>query len=328
MKAFFKRSALLLILTCLTVTSFTSCASPGAFSENTKTVMKVGNYEVSYDEYKYFYYNCMLDMGDGADFNNADTLAKLKENTETALKKRYIIQFYCDKYNRKLSKADKKEMNTAIKEYIESCGGEEKYKTQLQARRMTGDVFREQYALNGFLMGYLHELLITGYDNLIPVDDKTVINDIYENFYHYTQIFIPFEEGTDYNKNKEYAEEALKKLNEGVSFDDVAKEYSRWTVNYKTGVYTTLGIKLELIEKTALSLEVGQYSDVIFTSEGHHIIKRLPIEEGYINENFDTLLYDSATRRYNEFIDKEAAALTVEYKDYYNEFSHLMLIAR
>ena len=327
MRKFFKK-AVLFILTCLSMTSLVSCSRPGAFSENRKTVMEVNGYKVTYDEYRYFYYNCMLDMGDGADFNNADTLKALKENTEAALRKKYAIQYYCDKYKRELSKADKKEMNAAIKEYIESCGGEEKYKTQLSTRRMTGDVFRDQYAFNGYLMEYLHELLITGYDNLIPVDDKTVMSDIQENFYHYTQIFIPFNEGSNYNENKASIEEALAKLNAGESFDSVAEKYSHWTVDFRVGVYTTRGVKLEMIEKTALSLEIGQYSDVIFTSEGHHIIKRLPLEEDHINKNYDTMLLESATRRYNEFIDKEAKSLTVTYTDYYNELSHGMLITK
>jgi len=163
---------------------------------------------------------------------------------------------------------------------------------------------------------------------LIPVDDQTIKNDVKENFYHYTQVFIPFEQGTDYNENKDMAEEALAKLKAGTSFEDVARQYSRWTVDYRVGVYSTYGEKLEIIEKTALSLEIGEYSDVIFSSEGHHIIKRLPLEDDYIDKNLDTLMNVSATRRYNELLTKEAAALTVIYTDYYNGISHGLLITR
>lgn len=327
MTKIFKKIALSTLVLCLVATFLVSCA-PGAFSKNTKTVMEIAGYKVTYDEYRYFYYNCMLDMGDGFDYKDEAQMKTLKEKTEAALRKRYAYALLCDKYNRKLSKADKKEMNALIKQDIADFGGEDKYKQELRQRRMTGDIFREQYELNGYLIGYLYELLITGYDNVIPVDDETVIKDVYDNFYHYTEIFIPFNQGSDYNENKAKADEALAKLNSGESFDAVAEKYSQWTVDFRVGVYGTTGMKTELVEKTAFALEVGQYSDVIFTSEGHHIIKRLPIEKEYIDKHFDTLLTDSATRRFYEFIDKEAAALTVEYKDYYSELSHGLLITR
>lgn len=324
----FRKTAFLILVLCLTAASLVSCAAPGAFSNNKKTVMEIGGYKVTYDEYRYFYYNCMLDMGDAFDHNDEAQMKTLKEKTETALRKNYAIISLCDKYNRKLSRADKKEMNALIKQDIADFGGEDKYKQELRQRRMTGDVFRAQYELNGYLIDYLYELLVTGYDNVIPVDDKTVLKDIRENFYHYTEIFIPFNQGSSYNDNKAKAEEALAKLNAGESFDEVAEKYSQWTVDFRVGVYGTPGMKSELIEKTALSLEVGQYSDVIFTFEGHHIIKRLPLEEDYINKNYDTLLYQSAVRRCTEFIDKTAASLTIEYKEYYNEISHGLLVTR
>ncbi len=324
----FKKITLFSLVLYLATAMLVSCGGPGSFSKNERAVMEIGGYKVTYDEYRYFYYNCMLDMGDKADFSNPDTLNELKANTEAALRKRYAIKTYCDKYKRKLNKADKKEMDAFIEEYIAELGGKDVYKQKLEERRMTGDVFREQYALTYYYDVYLRDLLFTGYDGIIPVDDSTVINDVLNNFYHYTQIFIPFTSGSNYAENEAYAEEALAKLNGGADFNDVAREYSRWTVDYRVGVYSTYGEKLEMIEKTALALEIGQYSDVIFTSEGHHIIKRLPLEREYIEKNLDTLLTVSATRRYNEFLDREAKALTVEYKDYYNELSHGLLITK
>ncbi len=326
MKKNLKKAISFFLILCFTITAFTSCKKPGAFSNNTKTVMTVGDYKVTYDEYRYFYYNCMLDMGDQADFTDPQTVETLKTNTENAIRKRYAIKLYCDKYNRKMSNADKKEMDEFIKSYIEDRGGEDKFKEELLNYRMTGDVFREQYELTYYYDVYLRELLFTGYDGIIPVDDQTIKSDVKNNFYHYTQIFIPFEEGSDYGENQELINSALAELKSGKSFDEVAEKYSRWTVDFRIGVYSTPGEKLQMIEDTALSLDIGEYSDVIFTSEGHHIIKRLPIEDDYIDKNLDTLLTVSATRRYNEFIDKEAATLNVEYKDYYNDITHAMLV--
>ena len=324
----FKRLTLISIAFCLVAMTAVSCAAPGAFTNDDRTVMELSGYKVSYDEYRYFYYNCMLDMGDSFDYRDEAQLAALKANVETALRKRYAIKLLSDRYNRKMSRADKDEMDTFIKDYIAELGGKDKYKENLKDHRMSGDVFREQYALTYYYDIYLRDLLFTGYDGVIPVDDATVKNDVLQNFYHYTQIFIPFNSGSNYTENQAYAEEALAKLKAGESFDEVAAKYSQWTVDFRVGVYSTYGEKLELIEKTALSLEEGQYSEVIFTSEGHHIIKRLPLEEKYINDNLDTLLTVSATRRYNELLEKEGAALTVEYKSLYNELSHGLLVTK
>ena len=324
----FKRVTVIALALALVVTALASCGGAGAFSDDERTVMTLSDYKVTYDEYRYFYYNCMLDMGEDFDYRDDSQMETLKKNVESALRKRYAIKQLCEKYKRTLSKAEKKEMDAFIEEYITDLGGKDKYKQALRERRMTGDVFRDQYALTYYYDVKLRDLLFTGYDNVIPVDDKTVKQDVLDNFYHYTQIFIPFNSGSNYVENQAYAEEALGKLKAGESFDEVAAKYSQWTVDFRVGVYSTYGEKLEMIEKTALELEEGQFSDVIFTSEGHHIIKRLPLEEEYIDKNLDTLLTVSATRRYNEMLDKVASELTVEYKPLYSELLHGLLVTR
>lgn len=342
MKNTVKKALSLILIMSLSVTFLFSCSGKvGAFSENKKTVMEIEGHKISYDEYRYFYYNCMLDMGDGSDFTKPETLELLKTRTENALRRKYAVISYCDKYEIELSKNDKKEINQFVSEYIESLGGKDKYENALLLRRMTGDVFRSHYEFLYYDL-YLRELLFTGYENVIKVDDQTVKSDVLANFYRYTQIFIPFDSGDSYSDNLELANEAYQKLVGGADFAEVAKEYSEWTGDVNKGVYTTKGEKLLQIEETALALGEGEYSQVIFTSEGHHIIKRLPLEEAFIDDNLAeypdclvlesdrslALRYISATRRYNELIEKTATELNVSYKKYYGKLSHGQLVTK
>jgi len=75
---------------------------------------------------------------------------------------------------------------------------------------------------------------------------------------------------------KEIINEAKKKLNEGMSFEEVAKEYSEGVTSDKGGYFGWLSLG-EMAEpevaSRALSLEAGGISDVIESDLGYHIIK-------------------------------------------------------
>ena len=101
------------------------------------------------------------------------------------------------------------------------------------------------------------------------------------------------------------------------SESEVAKKYSDWKGNATIGIYATKGEKVKLLEDAALKLKEGEYSRVLAFDEGHAILMRLPMDQSYINSNFDDFIYQSATRRYNELMEEIAAELEVEYTDYY-----------
>ena len=300
----------------------------GSYTINGRTVMTVNGFDVSYDEYKYFYYNHMVDLKneDITDFDNPENLQKLKERTEQSLRTKYTVMKLIDEYEIKLEKDDAQDVNDSVSGYIYEQGGEAKFRSWLADSRMTGDVFRNMLEYTFFYDVYLRELLMTGYGNIIKMDDATIKQDVMENFYRYTQIFIEFGEGDNYVINGEKMNEAYLLLKSGEDFVEVAKRYSEWNVNSEKGVYATEGEKLWIIEKTALELEVGEYSQVVKSTEGHHIIKRLPLEESYVDKNLDELEVASFTRRYHEYIDSLSKDAEVVYNKYYETISHEMLI--
>ena len=300
----------------------------GSYTINGRTVMTVNGFDVSYDEYKYFYYNHMMDLKneDITDFEKPENLQKLKERTEQSLRTKYTVMKLIEEYDIELEKDDEQDINDSVSGYIYEQGGEEKFRAWLADSRMTGDVFRGMLEYTFFYDVYLRELFMTGYGNIIKMDDATIKQDVMENFYRYTQIFIEFGEGDNYVINGEKMNEAYQLLKSGEDFVEVAKRYSDWNVNSEKGAYATVGEKLWIIEKTALDLEIGEYSEVVRSTEGHHIIKRLPLEESYVDKNLDEFETASFTRRYHEYIESLSKDAEVSYNKYYETISHEMLI--
>lgn len=325
-----KKAAAAIICVTIAVTAFlTGCSSGvGAYDINTRTVMTIGGKDVSYDLYKHFFYLGTQQLGgDDVDWSNPENQKNLKREVELVLRRMYALKTLCDKYDIKLSKDDRNQLDAMIEAYIEEQEGESGYRLWLSENRISGNVFRDQLARIYFYDVYLRELLFTGIDNLIKMDDETVMADIDENFYRYTQIYISLDEGDDYTEKRKEIDAALTELKAGKEFSEVAREYSDWLVDVNLGVYCAKGQKLIEIEDAALELENGEYSDVVESSEGYHIIMRLPMEEDYISENFDDLAYVSANRRYNELLDDMAMELEVKYNSYYDTLTYEQLIS-
>lgn len=91
-------------------------------------------------------------------------------------------------------------------------------------------------------------------------------------------------------KAKEKIQEILEKVKNGEDFDKLIDEYG-WDpgmVTYKEGYFLTENTSFvkEFIDAT-FALKPGEYSDIVESSFGYHIIKRMPVEEDYIEKNLD-----------------------------------------
>jgi len=324
------RAVALISVLCIVVSVLSSCSvnAIGDYTVNTKTVVKINGHKVTYDEYRCFYLKAMSEISDGSsDFWEKDDapFEELKETVERSLSRKYVTLDLAKKYKIKLSSQDKQDINDTVAYYIEENGGMTGYRQWLSTEGMTGRLFREQYTLVYYYDEYLRDVLLTGIDDLIKVDDKTVSADVTENFYRYTWIFIPFGELDNYKENAKKIEEAFNALENGGDFYELAEKYSEWMGNEKIGIYATKGEKIYTIENTVLNLKEGEYSRVLALDEGHAILMRLPMDTDYINDHFDEFVYQSGTRRYNELLDKLALEAEVEYTEYYGTLTMEML---
>ena len=131
----------------------------------------------------------------------------------------------------------------------------------------------------------------------------------------------------DYDSGLRFAESAAPSggQNAGKLTVNFGYKTTEFSYDAEKGVYTTKGEKLWNIEKAALSLENGQYSEVVRSTEGHHIVMRLPIEESYVDKHLEDLELPSFTRRYHEFVESRAKDAEVKYNKYYDTLTHEML---
>ena len=72
------------------------------------------------------------------------------------------------------------------------------------------------------------------------------------------------------------ANDLLKKLKEGATFEDLARDFSKCPSGKKGGDLGEFGkgMMVEAFEKAAHDLEIGQISGPVKTSFGYHVIKR------------------------------------------------------
>jgi peptidyl-prolyl cis-trans isomerase C len=72
------------------------------------------------------------------------------------------------------------------------------------------------------------------------------------------------------------AQDLLKKLNDGVPFEDLAKQFSKCPSGRRGGALGEFGkgMMVKPFEDAAFALEVGKVSGIVQTQFGHHLIKR------------------------------------------------------
>lgn len=308
----------------------TSCAKVGAFDINKKTVMTVDGKNVTFDEYKFFYYYSAMSYGlETTDWTKEENLNKLKSETEYEIRSKYAIKKLCDYYEIELTRDDKKYINELMQSYIDLKEGKDGYREWLLDNRMTGTLFRDNTEVMEIYDGYLYDVLATGIHDIIKLDKATVTQDVKDNFYRYTQVLIKLEEGELMDGKRADIEAALAEIKAGADFYEVADRYSSWGVDEKKGEYIPPnGYTYVEVEEALEKLDIGEISEIIESDVGFHILMRLAPDEEYIDANYDLFVTNSVVSRYRKYLDKVADELTVEYTEYGKTLAFDILIKR
>ena len=103
------------------------------------------------------------------------------------------------------------------------------------------------------------------------------------------------------------AQEVLDKAKAGEDFDALIEEYNTdpGMETYTTGYYFGEGQMVEPFEEAAYSLENGQFSELVESDFGYHIIKRLPLDDADISssEKFIELAYNDIDAFFADLIE-------------------------
>ncbi|MCD7776447.1 MAG: peptidylprolyl isomerase [Firmicutes bacterium] len=301
-----------------------SCSSPyirESTEEELETLLYIGDYEVPYEQFYYFFmnYKNIADEGDDSywESDDVDTEAlfeKYKEQATNALLRAYATFSLCLKYDIDPYGSDvNKLVNETVNEYInETFGGAKAYGEGLETAFMTDSVFRF-YIRKTECDTLLNEALIEA--GVIKTDDNSIYEAIMDPdvFCHAKQILIQNDEGDDIEENYKLAVEALTSAQLGADFDTLVAEYGEdmdMVANPK-GYYFTHNELLEEFEEAAFALEIGELSGIVESDIGYHIILRCEMDREYVTEYYDTLSEAYLIWKYQEAVEAEMATLTV-----------------
>lgn len=143
------------------------------------------------------------------------------------------------------------------------------------------------------------------------------------------------QEATDKLKEekKALAEDILEKIKNGEDFDKLIEEYNEdpGEMQNEDGSYDgylfTHGEMVQEFEDAAFALEIDAVSDIVETTYGYHILKRVPLTDEYLEENIIDLIMtnDDYYQQYAEKAQEILADINVEYTDLYEKINMFSL---
>lgn len=321
-------------LALLMVTSLISCSGSSIdilkSTEQDKTVvMKIDGIDVEYEIYRYISRSMLKDYNEeyGWDFekgeNGKDLVKKFNDDVELTLKKLYstisISKKYGIEYDNQayIDRVDY-EMSDIYRSYDNNYAS---YKTDISAYYMNDAVYRF-IVRNDIIAVELKDKMVDSGD---INTDPDFLNSVFasDELIRVKYILISTSNGKTMEDCKKIADTVYSKLENGEDFDFLLKEYNEDTymAGNIDGRYIQRGTLNEDFEEAAFALEVGEHSDIVETSVGYCIIKRLEKEQSFIEKNIKQLTNDYTIGQYNLTLENHMNSLSVEYTEKYPELA-------
>ena len=288
------------IIAVLSTVALLACSFTGCIV-NTNPAVRVNETDLTRDEYGYYVYIQMSQsiQEAGVNVNDSEAIKTYLEGETDGKKNIDIVREKAAEegakllvqYNKavemgiELTEEDKTQLAADIDSMKQQSGGEQAYVSQLASLGTTPEAFESLYEKNK-LVTKLGEKLIE--DGTMAVSDQEVEDYIRENYIKAAHILFmtqdqqtgeSFDEAVIQQKRQQ-AEDTLARINNGEDFMALMNELSEDTglATYPDGYEFTKGQMVPQFEEAAFALEENSVSDIVETSYGYHIIKRLPFE--------------------------------------------------
>lgn len=297
-------------------------------------IMTIGDREITYDEYRYYflYTKAQMDQGDATywDKNSGaeDTLKKTVDDNikSTVAQEKLVDQFLTEANQAGLNSEDTAAVDAAISSTIATLGTESDYAVALAAENMTADFYRKWLERSQLMKKMMTIVFSEGGKYAVTDDElKTFVAEKYAHVKHILLLLDTADTGTT---NKDKATDLLKQVNEGGDFDALMVANSAdYSEEYPDGYTFTTGEMVAEFETAAFALKENEVSDIVTTTYGYHIIKRLPIAENYFTDNRDTVLSAYQNSVLNPLLTDMTKTLEVKYSDDYEKLNLAYFLA-
>ena len=287
-------------------------------------VMTVGDYEVDYETYRYYFLTGMesYDGGDKSFWGTSEgaaAMTKLQEEILEELRYHAAINNLCKEHNIALTEAELQEIedsvsNTAM--LIQMNYGITMTE-MLSSYSMTLNFYKELTAFEQ-LASKLYEALTKKDGGHIDYSAEAV-QAYADNFFHVRHILYGFSDGLSDEEAKAKAEETLETLlaieDDGerrTQFDKLMAEGSNdYQADGDNFYYYTHGEMDEAFEAAVDEIAEGELSGVVKSGFGYHVILRLPLDLAFFEES----VYPSY--KYRDLVQAGEEGLEVKTTDFY-----------
>lgn len=293
---------------------------PGLFVDDKKIeaepIMTVDGQEVPFDMYRQMFLSTRQSF-DGGDTSIWETeegkegLTKLMDYVKERVLSYYAIDKLAKDLNISITDEERETAEKDLEKVKTDMGGDEAYQQALAAQYYTEDLYLDLY-FNSLL---LNKIVRAEYGAEI----KDLVLNTYARVQHILIQFESTEEGADHSKELKTAEEVLAKVKKGDDFSQLVKEYNQDPGQPEEGYYFTSGQMVEPFEKAGFALGDNATSEIVETTYGYHILKRLPMEEDYIEENLMNFFNQDLQTKLFERLDGISAKFDVKYHDSYDQ---------
>ena len=309
----------LVMMIALLLGTFAGCSSGAIKStkEEARVVGTCAGYDVRYEELRHLALTHMAEMkaeyGENIfESEEADSYeAELEARVENSLCQTYAILDVCEKAGVKRSdRQTKNEVNEDIKATVLALGGTEAYEAYLAESGMTDAVNRLYTAIVSCQYRYYDEV---AFDELEKEAYDAVLSG--EGFIRVRSIFVRNDAGEDVEKNRADAEYVRAEIMGGKPLESfIGSKYNQDLS--ECDYYFPRGYMDSAYEQIAFSLEIGEVGQVLETDEGFYVIQRHAPEEGYFQNNMETLIDKYIVGKINLSFETHAKTLCFEKNEY------------
>ncbi len=279
---------------------------------------KVGDDEISYDEFRYyflFYKDQLEENVENVWETNEDAEQNLIDYSYQQTMANYAIRTWAEEYGLELNETESSSIDDSIQQSIDTAGSEEAFNEALDSQYLTADLYRqmlETQVLSSKLLDYLCE------NDFKSQYEEEAISEIKSTFIRASHILVEEDQ-------EELAQELATRARNGEDFDSLIEEYGEdpGMEDNPDGYYFTEGEMVTEFYDAANALAEGEVSDPVKSDYGYHVIKRLPLEDSYIEENLTELMgkTDTIQNAYHDFLTSKINSLDVEKQENFDKIS-------
>ena len=320
--------------------AFSSCASrpqtPGKLALT--PVGSVGDYEILYEELYYLVKNKTGELEEKygrPPFSDPGVKAAFLEEIEDFISEKavmnYAILTLCADAGLTLDGEGMQErINDKIESVIDEAGGRRNYLEGISDAGMTDHYMRFVTGVDLLYSGLTAKYLEMG---ILENDDAELEKYIKENFVRTWHVMITIDDPSNREKYLAEMQEVLDTLEASSEDDRIFTMYEMIKAHGKDPVLTTLdgyyftrGSMDKNYENAAFGLEINGISGIVKATgrdfDGNYvdclfIIQRLPLEDSYIDKNFQTLADAAYGALVFERVEEVAENLSFIPNDYY-----------